>query len=52
MRNSELHGYNPDLFNRDNCETGFLNQKFFPANYRQTLVVSKMNQTQAINPYG
>lgn len=36
MRNSELHGYNPDLFNRDNCETGFLNQKFFPANYRQT----------------
>ena len=34
MRNSELHGYNPDLFNRDNCETGFLNQKFFPANYR------------------
>lgn len=36
MRNSELHGYNPDLFNRDNCETGFLNQKFFPANYRHT----------------
>lgn len=36
MRNSQMHGYNPDLFNRDNCETGFLNQKFFPANFRHT----------------
>ncbi|EJX09663.1 RagB/SusD domain protein [gut metagenome] len=36
MRNSNLHGYNPSLFNRDNCETGYLNQKFFPANFRHT----------------
>ena len=28
MRNSELHGYNPSLFNRDHSTTGFLTQKF------------------------
>ena len=28
MKNPELHGYNPELFNRDNSQTGFLSQKF------------------------
>ena len=28
MRNSEMHGYNPSLFNRDHSVTGFLTQKF------------------------
>ncbi len=27
MRNSEMHGYNPSLFNRDHSVTGFLTQK-------------------------
>lgn len=36
LRNAEKHGYNPDLFNRDNCETGFLNQKFIQPKFRQT----------------
>ncbi len=36
LRNSELHGYNPSLFNRDNCETGFLNQKFIQPKFQHT----------------
>ena len=28
MRNAEMHGYNPSLFNRDHSVTGFLTQKF------------------------
>lgn len=36
LRNSEQHGYNPALFNRDNCETGFLNQKFIQPKFQHT----------------
>lgn len=28
MRNKDLHGYNPSLFNRDHSVTGYLSQKF------------------------
>lgn len=36
MRNSELHGYNPSLFNRDNCVTGYLSQKFIEPTFAWT----------------
>ena len=36
MRNSELHGYNPSLFNRDNCEPGYLSQKFIEPTFAWT----------------
>lgn len=32
LRNGEKQGYNPDLFNRDHCVTGFLSQKFVQPN--------------------
>lgn len=28
FKNSQSHGYNPDLFNRDNTPTGYLSQKY------------------------
>lgn len=33
LRNSQLHGYNKTLFARDNCVTGYLNQKFITPLY-------------------
>lgn len=33
LRNSQLHGYDPDTYTRDNCTTGYLNQKFVEPNY-------------------
>lgn len=36
MRNSERHGYNPSLFNRDNCVTGYLSQKFIEPTFAWT----------------
>lgn len=33
LKNSEMHGYNPSLFNRDNNVTGYFNQKFFEPSY-------------------
>lgn len=36
MRNSELHGYNPSSFNRDNCVTGYLSQKFIEPTFAWT----------------
>lgn len=36
FRNSELHGYNPSLFNRDNCVTGYLSQKFIEPTFAWT----------------
>lgn len=32
MRDSEVHGYNPEAFNRDWCTTGYLNKKFCQPN--------------------
>ena len=32
MRNPEMHGFNADLFNRDNSATGYLSQKFIRPN--------------------
>lgn len=32
MRDGEKQGYNPSLFNRDHCVTGFFTQKFFQPN--------------------
>lgn len=34
LKNSQLHGYNPELFNRDNNQTGYLLQKFIEPTYR------------------
>lgn len=33
MRNSQRHGYNPSQFNRDNCVTGYLSQKYLEPTY-------------------
>lgn len=32
LRNSQLQGFNPSLFNRDHCVTGFLSQKWIRPN--------------------
>lgn len=36
LRNADLHGYNPSSFNRDNCTTGFLSQKFIEPTFAWT----------------
>lgn len=33
LKNSELHGFNDKLFNRDNNVTGYFNQKYFEPTY-------------------
>ena len=34
LRNGQMRGYNAELFNRDNCQTGYLSQKYLaPASY-------------------
>lgn len=34
LKNSQLHGYNPGLFNRDNNQTGYVMQKYIEPTYR------------------
>lgn len=36
MKNSQAQGYNPDLYNRNCCTTGFTAQKFIRPNARRT----------------
>lgn len=36
LKDSQLHGYNPSLFNRDNCVTGYLFQKYIYPSFAYT----------------
>lgn len=49
MRNENLHGYNPSLFNRDHSVTGYLTQKFI--NPSIEFNISGSGSWGAVTPY-
>lgn len=44
FRDSQLQGYNPGLFNRDNCVTGYLPQKYLRPDYMVTTAGQRNNK--------